>query len=155
METLRPDPPNLEEYASARRLLHASFRSLRAMTDVGTVRVAYLKRFKTHLQLPPNMQIEERYYYSRFSEAPPRSEGLNALDALHRAFDDKRLEIGLHVAAKDNVAAQYRPDNPRPRVDTRPEALKPRPLRPTCTTPQGPRQSRRVAPSTGEGRLMV
>jgi hypothetical protein len=129
------------------RLIEAAVRTLRTTTDAGTIRVAYLRRFKAKAQLPPDLQVEERYLYSRFFAAPPRAEGQIALDTLHRAFDDKRLELGLHAAAKSSVAAQFRTDMPRP--DARSGPLKARPLRPTgppASKPSHPRDSSRPAP---------
>jgi hypothetical protein len=113
MDTLRStSAPVNDSTTSAMRLLEPSFRTLRATAGAGSIRVAYFRRFKAQAPLPHDFQIEERHIYSRFFDAPPRAEGLNALDTLHRAFDDKRLELGLHAAAKSSIAAQFRPDRP-------------------------------------------
>eukprot|EP00873_Tetraselmis_striata_P034898 jgi/Tetstr1/455162/TSEL_042012.t1 len=100
LATLRaPDTPT-QDRVDALDLLDATHRTLEAVGDADGARLTYIRRFKAKKALTSEEQVAERLIYSRVFDSAEHERSANVVDGLLAALEDKRLEVGLAVAAK-------------------------------------------------------
>eukprot|EP00873_Tetraselmis_striata_P038097 jgi/Tetstr1/458361/TSEL_044800.t1 len=106
--TLRaPDTPT-QDCVDALDLLDAAHRTLEAVGDADEARLTYLRRFKAKKTLTPEEQVAERLIYSRVFDTAEHERSANVVHGLLAALEDKRLEVGLAVAAKAHASATFK-----------------------------------------------
>eukprot|EP00873_Tetraselmis_striata_P011587 jgi/Tetstr1/431851/TSEL_021342.t1 len=79
---------------------------MRWATRTSEARVTY--RFKAKKALTGEEQVAEHLIYSRVFDPAEHEHSANIIDGMLAALEEKRLEVGLAVAAKDHAVAQFK-----------------------------------------------
>jgi ribosomal protein S7 len=75
------------------------------MASAGEARLTYIMRFKAKKILTGKKRVAERLVYTRCFDTFASDRGGNVVDGLMSALEDKRLEVGITIAAKAQASA--------------------------------------------------
>jgi hypothetical protein len=75
-------------------------------------RLTYVRRFKGKTTLTGEERVAERLVNARFFDTQAADRSTNGVDGLLAAVEDKRIEVGLHAAAKAQAAQTFKQQTP-------------------------------------------